>query len=264
MIKRALGKIILAGALTIGAAVYHVFDPTLIPRIWYTIKDPFITTATEQKIEKEYSIDYEGTDNEVIQRAVQENLRRIKKANPELLKHCTKIVLHPITVTDSKYIKPFVDFSGRAFYTGTIELTTTEIGTLIHELAHEKDFQAPKEFREKLDAIFANSYAQELKEPTFFYGIKKIKPTQWQDGTFEPRNGFVRPYGANNSKENVATYVEEAYNQLFWEKPELQKDEKYAKTLALLLEYKFITKQQYQDILKTIQTNNPEWVKKQT
>lgn len=260
MLKRALRKIALAGALTVGAAVYHVFDPTLIPRTWYTIKDPFITTQTEQKIEDKYGIDYEGDSDEQTQIALEENLRQIKKTNPGLLKHCTKIVLHPYQVTSSPAIAPFVDFAGRAFYTGMIELTTTASSTLVHELAHTKHFEVEDEFEEKLDALFENSYSQGLKTPTYWYGIKRIAPTNWDDGSIQPRNGFVLPYGANNSRENVATYVEEAYYTRFWEKPEVQ-DEKYTQTLALLRDYNFITQQQYDDILKTIRANNLDLIK---
>lgn len=260
LVRKHIGKIALTGALTVGATVYHLFDPTLVPRLLYIMKDPFVTTATEQKIETEYRIDYEGDDDETEQKYLEQTLRQVKISNSELLKYCTKIVLHPRTVTDSQAIQPFVDFNGRAFYTGMIELTTPELSTLYHELAHTKDFQMPTEFKKKLYEIFGNSYEQGLKEPTYWYLIKRIAPTSWEDGSIKPRNGFVNPYGANNSQENVATYVEKANFLPFWETPEVQ-DAKYKRTLELLRQYDFITQQQYEEILRTIQTSHPDWIK---
>ena len=235
------------GALAGLAGYLHVKNPTIFPHLYYTVTDPFITTAAEQRIEKKFGIDYEGDSNEKIQNSLEENLQTIYETNPVLLSHCKKIILHSEAVTDSILVKPFLDASGYAGLFGTIELNnTTALSTVAHELAHLAHFDAPKEFNEELERIFGSSYGK---------GIKKVENDyRWEDGSWEPWNGFVDPYGATNAHENVATYVEKTYEHYFWGYERLQESDKYLQTLALLQKYNFISLRQFEEIKEALES----------
>lgn len=74
----------------------------------------------------------------------------------------------------------------------------------------------------------------------------------WTDNGIDdgPRHGCVRSYGAKNFYEDVATFVEQ-----IWKNPEFFRplvdpksasyDPRYKQKLDLLLEYRFITREQY-------------------
>ncbi len=245
-VKKNIAKVALVSALLGVGYEEHTSHPTTVPSVYYIITDPFVTTLTEKRIEKEFGIDYEGDSNEERQRILEENLQKIYETNPALLTHCEKIVLHSEAVENSALVEPFLNYSGTANRLGTIELISLTLSETAHELAHLKYFHASKEFDDQLEYIFGNTYKKDLKNE---------KGSVWNDGSVRPRNGFVRPYGANNSHENVATYVEMAYIPSFWEDQQLQQSDKYLKTLSLLQEYDFISLKQFEDIKSTLDKN---------
>lgn len=252
---RALKKRFLkaAACALVGAAglLCHSKAPTTIPSIYYKITDSHTNTATEQRIEQKFKIDYEGASNENLQKSLEWNLQMIYNTNPFLISHCKKIVLFPETVENSPFIKPFLDYEAVATWPwSTIELNnTTDIGTIAHELAHLTHNSTPKEFDVRLDLIFGDSYNK---------GIKKVGDvTFWEDNSYGPKNGFVGPYGATGAHENVATYVDAAYNLYYWEDARFQRSDKYLKMLSLLSEYNFISPKQFEEIKRTLEYNRP-------
>tara|TARA_Y100000310_G_scaffold330357_1_gene401839 strand:+ start:1811 stop:4069 length:2259 start_codon:yes stop_codon:yes gene_type:complete len=88
-----------------------------------------------------------------------------------------------------------------------------------------------------------------------FYGVdlgekRAGLAISWADGSNEPRNGFVRPYGANNYLEDIATFVENVYKNPDFYKPLItqgsaQYDVRYRQKLDLLYERDFITQEKY-------------------
>jgi len=239
-LKDNVDKIAAISALVGGAGFVHYIIPTTFPHLYYTVTDPFITTATEQRIEEQFGIDYEGDSTEEKQKVLEEHLQEIYKTNPALLSHCGKIVLHSETVTNSSFVKPFLSFVGLTRPWGTTELIHSGLSIVAHELAHLVHHNAPKKFDDELDLIFGGLYGK---------GVKKVENEyRWEDGSWGPRNGFVEPYGATKASENVATYVAAAYNPYFWKNERLQQSDKYLKTLSLLEKYGFITLKQFEEI----------------
>lgn len=233
--KRNVDKI----ALVASIGFMHTQIPVIFPHLYYTITDPFITTPTEQRIEEKYGIDYEGDANQERQEELEKNLHTIQETNPALLTRDAKIVLYSEAVHHSPLIKPFLNYRGHTMLlTGTIELLSLKLETLAHELAHLKHFHSAGRFDEELDQIFGDSYQGHI--------------AVWSDGSEGPRNGFVKPHGAKNSGENVATYVGKSYDPAFWEDPELQQSDKYVQTLVLLEKYDFISPKQFEEIKETL------------
>jgi len=100
--------------------------------------------------------------------------------------------------------------------------------------------------------IVGGIYGQNLADPSIS-GVGNRLSRIWTDGSTDPKNGFVRAYGANNFKEDVATYVEAVYTNpgIFKDliNPKSPKyDEKYLKKLLLLKEYGFITSKEWKAI----------------
>lgn len=254
ILEKHPGKVLICGLSVILGAAAHLGRPTRFPHLYYTLTDPFITTATEQRIEERFGIDYEGTSDEKMQKYLEETLQNIYKTNPSLLVHAAKIILHSKAVLNSPFVEPFIDNRrGQAVYPEIIELMDeTDLRTVVHELTHIADFHAPKEFDRELNSIFGSSYKG---------GIFK-RVTTWDDGSVGPKDGFIRPYGASNSLENVATYVEKAYtaDSFFWEDQELQQSDKYLQTFSLLAKYGFLTPKQFEEIKKMLEVNNPKYV----
>ncbi len=248
--KRNIFRIALFGTLLGANGIGYLKHPTYISYCYYTLTDPFINTPTEKRIEKQFGIDYEGDPNEENQRILEENLQTIYETNPELLAHCEKIVLLSETVYLSPLVKPFLRGKvGYAERLGTIKVISNSVGLIAHELAHLKHFNVQNKFNEDLDHIFTDSYE---KEPIDFVDGRDV----WKDdGTNGPKNGFVRPYGSINFKENVATYVAKAYNLPFWRDERLQQSDKYLQTLSLLSEYHFISPRQFEEIKKTLEND---------
>ena len=248
--KRNIFRIALLGTLLGANGIGYLKHPTYLSFCYYTLTDPFINTPTEKRIEEQFGIDYEGDPNEDNQRILEKNLQTINETNPELLTHCEKIVLYSETVYDSPLVKPFLNNAGYAAGSiGTLEVIENSVGLIAHELAHLAHYDAPKEFDDRLDKIFADSYQ---KEPISF--VDNI--AFWKDdGTYGPRNGFVSPYGTINSHENVATYVARAYNPSFWQDERLKQLDKYLQTLSLLSEYHFISPKQFEEIKSAFSTS---------
>lgn len=232
--KKNVDKIVLVASI----GFTHTQIPVIFPHLYYTITDPFITTPTEQRIEQKFGIDYEGDADQERQGELERNLQAIYETNPALLTRDAKIVLHSETVCQSPLVEPFLSYSGLTLLTGTVELLSLRLETLAHELAHRKHQQTPEVFNDELDQIFGDSYQDHI--------------TAWSDGSDGPRNGFVKPYGAKNVEENVATYVGKSYDHAFWENQELQKSDKYVRTLALLEKYDFISPKQFEEIKETL------------
>lgn len=248
--KRNIFRIALFGTLLGANGIGYLKHPTYISYCYYTIMDPFINTPTEKRIEEQFGIDYGGDPNEEKQKLLEKNLQTINETNPKLLAHCEKIVLYSETVYDSPLVKPFSNMAGYAAGSiGTIELLENDVGLIAHELAHLTHYDAPKEFDVQLDKIFADSYQKESIELVDGRAFWK------DDSTNGPRNGFVSPYGTINSHENVATYVAKAYNPSFWQDERLKQSEKYFQTLSLLSEYKFISRQQFKEIKRTLEND---------
>ena len=214
----------------------HIKNPTILPRLYYAIEDPLTTTTMEQLIEEQFGIDYEGTSREESQKLLEGTLQHIYRENPALLASCNKIVLHYGTVENSPFIKPFLNFSGRADPDfRTLELINTpalSYEIVAHELAHLMHYDAPEEFNDELGRIFDDSDYQ----------------AAWSNNRFAPINGFVESYGTTNHMENVATYVAASYYPGFWENPSLQQSDKYLRTLSLLQRYDFISRKQFEEI----------------
>ncbi|MEK6905259.1 MAG: hypothetical protein AABX24_02550 [Nanoarchaeota archaeon] len=244
----------MAACALVGAAglLCHSKAPTTIPGIYYNITDSYTNTATEQRIEQKFKIDYEGTSKEDLQKSLEWNLQMIYNTNPFLISHCKKMVLFPETVENSPFIKPFLDYEAVATWPwSTIELNnTTDIGTIAHELAHLTHRAVPREFDVQLDLIFGDSYNKDIKK-------RSDNVLVWEDNTGGPKNGFVGPYGATGAHENVATYVDAAYQSYYWEDVRFQQSDKYLKTLSLLSEYNFIAPRQFEEIKHTLEYNRP-------
>ena len=157
--KRNIFRIALLSVLAGASGIAHLKQPTLFSHCYYTLTDSFTTSATEQRIENKFGIDYEGDPNEEKQRILEENLQTIYETNPELLAHCEKVVLFSETMYTSPLVKPFLH--GKVGYAGgflsTIKLIENSVGLIAHELAHLAHYDAPKEFDDRLDKIFADS-----------------------------------------------------------------------------------------------------------
>ncbi|MDP3698056.1 MAG: hypothetical protein Q8R47_00565 [Nanoarchaeota archaeon] len=251
--KKNLVKVALFGTLG-GIGINHFGSPTTLPELYYSVTDSFTTTPTEKKIEENFGIDYEGDPNEERQKELEDILHQIYDNNPKLLTYCKKIVLHSEAVKNSSLVKPFLSYNGLSYngyaegLLGTINIINLSVGTIAHELAHLKDYHAPKEFHEQLDRIFGDSYKKDLKDG---------KIEVWNDDSTEPRNGFVVPYGANSPSENVATYIGRSYSPQFWEDEQLHQSDKYLRTLTLLAKYDFISPKQFKEIKETLENNPP-------
>ncbi len=248
-VKKVFPKVALVSALVGGLGYTHARHPTTFPSIYYMVTDPFVATLTEKKIEEQFGIDYEGDSSEERQKELEENLQNIYETNPALLAHCKKIVLHSEAVQNSRLVKPFLSYGGYSDIGDTINIIDNSLDTLAHELAHLAHYNSPKKFDEELDHIFGNTYKKGLK--------KENRRSLWNDNSFEPRDGFVKPYGATNASENVATYVEKAYDPSFWEDERLQQSDKYLQTLSLLQKYNFISPKQFEEIKETLENNTP-------
>ncbi|MBL7058855.1 hypothetical protein ISS08_00165 [Candidatus Pacearchaeota archaeon] len=75
------------------------------------------------------------------------------------------------------------------------------------------------------------------------------------DGNFfGPKNGFIRPYGANNIFEDISTFVEETYKNPafftdFLDVNSKDYDPRYLEKLKLLKKYDFISEEAYNNII---------------
>ncbi|MBI1971219.1 hypothetical protein HYS47_05715 [Candidatus Woesearchaeota archaeon] len=90
--------------------------------------------------------------------------------------------------------------------------------------------------------------------------------TEWKDNTKGPRQGCIRAYGCNNYLEDIATFVEPIANgdHEFFTREGLimppghplydsaKYDPRYKQKLDLLLEYQFITEEDYRKILQPL------------
>lgn len=82
---------------------------------------------------------------------------------------------------------------------------------------------------------------------------KKLR-NSWEDGSSGPKNGFIRPYGRTNIKEDTATFVEAIYTNpsIFRDliNPTSEKyDKKYRDKLELLYKHGFMTEEKYREVL---------------
>lgn len=250
MKKRSIAKQVLRGAI-VGTALsvlivpfayfkfYHPKYPTYLARVYYNLTDDFSGSLFEKLIQDDFNIDYEGTLDEKITTHLYSDLIKIRQTNPELLTHLKKLVIIPESVYYSEMVYSHLDYVGLADTSGTIELIEGySFDNLAHELAHIKYFNLPRESRKTFYDFF------EWNEKI----IKTPEGTLWEGGTIEPKNGFLRPYGATNVHECLATYVEQFYGEnvdySFWGKLDTSKFD-YKQVLRFLLDENFITPGQY-------------------
>ncbi|MBI5065565.1 hypothetical protein HZA97_04990 [Candidatus Woesearchaeota archaeon] len=250
MKKRSIAKQVLRGAI-VGTAlaalvspvaylkIYHPKYPTNLARIYYNLTDDFSGSLFEKLIQDDFKIDYEGTLDEKVTTHLYSDLIKIRQTNPALLTHLKKIIIIPESVYYSELVYPYLDYVGLADPSGTIELMEGySIDNLAHELAHIKYFNEPRESRNKFYDFF--KWDEKI--------IKTADGTLWEGGTAEPRNGFLRPYGATNEHECIATYVEKFYEEIvdysFWRRLDTNKFD-YKQVLNFLHDENFITQEQY-------------------
>ena len=197
-------------------------------------------TDISLRVKDSFGIDFVGDRDETRQTDIQHNLQIIKEINPKLLEHVKRIILYTSEVD--------VHRLGLALPGDTIALFTTDYYILVHELAHVMYAHAPAEFHERQAMLFDGFYGKNLSQVEVKDGVT-IFPTTWLDGSIDPRQGFVEPYGANNANENVATYVARAHNLYFWNHPAIELGRGYIPMLFLLKNFDFITQIQFDDIV---------------
>lgn len=147
-----------------------------------------------------------------------------------------------------------------ATHDGVIHLKrkTFNIPTFQHECAHILTFSLESggsandtSFESRWRTVAGEVYGRYVVPDTEY----SINPG-WSDNGVDngPRHGCVRPYGAKNFYEDVATFVEKV-----WGNPDFfsslidpkssQYEPRYKQKLNLLLEYGFITQEQYDRIV---------------
>lgn len=110
----------------------------------------------------------------------------------------------------------------------------------LNELKYQEEQET---FESRWEAIAGNVYGKDLQEEAL--------AIRWTDGTEEPRNGCMKPYGCNNLHEDVATHLETFGKRDYGLFKELidptnaKYDPRYKQKLDLLYEYEFITEEQY-------------------
>lgn len=140
-----------------------------------------------------------------------------------------------------------------------IHLYTTRINvsTFQHECAHIRTFYLEslnaETFQKRWLSIAGDIYGKYIDEPNHF-GSTVWRGEESPSAMHEPRHGCVRPYGSLNYREDIATFVE-----MIWTQPEKIKklldrenpnyDPRYQKKVDSLLEYGFITKERYENLL---------------
>lgn len=117
---------------------------------------------------------------------------------------------------------------------------------IYHEAAHDLTFRIEQEeeakiaqarldgkpvnfktFEEEWKTIAGYIYGEGLGEKRAGLGLT------WADGSYEPRYGFVRPYGANDYLEDIATFVENVYKNPDFYKPLISQDISNSRVLEL-------------------------------
>ncbi len=224
---------------------------TFIPTAYYALTDKYYESPAESELEKKFNLNYMGDSNEYNIWKLYYYLQGIEEINPALLEHVKKITLLSEGVCESVFVKPFNKNAGSFNYVfGNLELIPdydmAELSVLAHELAHVKYYYSSKEFKEKISSLFDWSKKKETGSYVFYkFGVMPI----WTDGTTGPKYGFMNSIGPLSNDENVAHYVETFYlNSLFMWKDINPTDKTYHETLKLLLEEKFITQTQYNDV----------------
>lgn len=125
-------------------------------------------------------------------------------------------------------------WSGRANrLTNTISMKTTNISTLIHEIAHFKGYEALKnpEFKERWISISGN---QHYKSSLIF------AETKYTAEELE-KHGFVSNYARTNIREDIAETAESVISSTLYDKIP-QPSEKIFEKIKLLAEYNIIDK----------------------
>jgi len=123
------------------------------------------------------------------------------------------------------------------------ELSTAKERELAYENSKEKfierinNIQGSSAFTKKWKEIAGPLYLKncEIEEAMGFRCLK------WSDDTKGPRNGFIKPYGATNIFEDVATMTQEAYSNPKFVLEAASKDERIKEKVKLLCKEKFVT-----------------------
>jgi len=118
--------------------------------------------------------------------------------------------------------------------------------------------EIPFKFENPLDDNWIDGQTKVTKRGELYVYEKELSKEESEKSPFAlfetPKYGYVRPYGALNRLENVATYVEKANDPEFWN-PLLSKDNPwrdiYWNNLNVLHNNRFITDQQFGNILKS-------------
>jgi len=136
------------------------------------------------------------------------------------------------------------------------------MGSMIERLK-EKDPESPKiqeyekrisDLRKQFKDLPTIPYNREWVEIDKYYG-QKVNPKKYGEGLaiYKPRFGYTRHYGATSLYEDIASFVEKSRDIDFW-KPLISEDNQwnhiYRAKLAKLVEWKFISKKQYDKIME--------------
>ncbi|MBI4919310.1 hypothetical protein HY837_05225 [archaeon] len=255
-IKKHKKKLLWATA-GLASFAYHAFDPTFLFRQYYWATDSIFESKLERKIEEDFKIDIEGDDDITALLYLHSFLREIQNERPELLEHIGKIIIIPENVSNLFFVEPFKKYGGRAFpIFNTIELRKPfNVCILAHEAAHTKYFETSSKDALNFNHLFKNKWYKDLHwyaPIQLFFSSSSVK---WRDESCEPRHGFMSPTGALSSHENIAEYVDKFYlkdNYAFWKQFKKQ-DFSFDQAVNYLLEEKFISQKQHDDVFNILQ-----------
>ncbi len=126
--------------------------------------------------------------------------------------------------------------------------------TFIHESAHNRHFYVDYSFDDRWVTNEADIIDNYMMHDGGGYAYKGEINTLGLFGLKTPKYGYACPYGATDMMEDVATFTEAIIVQPNKLKGVLLESNQYSSTykrkIDLLYEYKFITREQYQNALK--------------
>lgn len=232
-----IGSAILSTFLALDFTFKKISNSSNIPIITQAYNHttrPFLNL--EQKLERDFSMKYDGDKNETVIQNLYNNLTIINKENSALLEHTKEIKI--LTLKESLDMDSF----GVAKDEKIILRCDYSLSDLAHEISHPKSKHLSENFKLGFLSLFPNV-------PT----KKEGYITRWMDGTRGPKYGYISPYGSTNFFENIATYTATFYEKdySFWQQRS-KKEFNYELALNCLMNEGFITEAQKNRALQSI------------
>ncbi len=205
-------------------------------------KDPFTRTDLEARLEREFGIQIIGDKSDERLGTLDAHLRALREANPNLLSRLKDVYL--VSSED----KDHISYIGLANVFSQIEIADRDIATLAHECAHVYHFSLADKrgFDARWLRITGDAYSHAMTVVHETDGGKdEIVGRVWENLRGGAQHGCVRPYGGRNMYEDVATFVEDAYEMSPSIRHADPADPRYCQKLDLLLEYGFLSPGQH-------------------